>query len=423
MKNWQFFLAILILVIVFCINILLSVKESLENDMIYDINNTINYKESNFNVMNRELIEKNKITIQEEDVLIEKNKQIEIDLPICSNNKVERTNYLNNVAIPNLNNVRQRIVDTQSESTNLTIICNSKNTYLTALNNELKTYNDVNKGIPYYTKEIDKCNKEVAKLELRHRNKRNLPTGYYSIKSVKTGRYCTDTNEGIDCNASRLQGWERFYIQNLGGGNYGVMGGNNNRWCADDGAFICNRGAIGAWEITMIIYEGNNEYSMRGGKDRRLCSNTGRITCNRDNYLRDEKFIIEPWPYPADLSDGTYYLQGGRDYKYCSDEGNKIVCNRTSVGAWEKFKLQNLNNGKYVIRGGKNGQLCANLGNSVECRSNWPGNDETYVLSNIGEDFYNIISQKSGKYCSDGSTFACNANEPRDWERIRIMPA
>ena len=412
MKNWQFFLSILILIILLSVILCIKVKESLQNDnMIYDINNTINYKESNFNVMNRELIEKNKTTILEEDILIEKNKQLAIDLPICSKNKEDRTNYLNNVSIPNLNSVNQKIADTKNSVAKLMNVFSSRNTNLAD-------------GIPYYTKELNICNSDVSKLEKEFDRKRNLPTGHYSIKSVKSGRYCTDTGDGVECNATMLQGWERFYIENHGGGLFVIRGGRENKLCSDDRrptVFRCNRDHLGGWEYSRIVYQGNNVYSIRGGQGR-LCSNTGRITCDRDNFDHWEKFIIEPWPTPADLPDGTYVFKGGRTYRNCTDYGDNIVCDKDYYGSWEKFQLTNLGNGNYSIKGGKNGQYCSDEGDRVRCDRNIIHNTEIFKIMYIGEGFYNIIGGRAGNYCADDNTFVCNRSEPREWERIMIIP-
>lgn len=421
MKNWQFFLAIFILIILLCI-VSMKVKESLEtslqNDiMIYDINNTINYRESNFNVMNRELIEKNKTTIQEEDELIEKNKQIAIDLPTCNNNKENRTNYLNEVTIPNLNSVEKKIQDTQNEVGNFVKKYNSRNDQQT-----LAYYNNPDEGIPYYTNEINNCNIGYNNLEKEYHRRRNLPTGYYSIKSARTGRYCTDTGEGISCDAAQLLPWEKFYIENHGGGLFVIRGGRNGQLCADDGVLICNRNNLGPWEYTRIYYQGNNLYALRGGQHGRLCSNTGRITCDRDHYLLWEQFIIEPWPSLADLPDGTYVFTGGRANQNCADEGNQFICNRGYVQQWEKMRLKNLGNGKYSIRGGRNGKYCADEGNNVVCNRDGVAQWEIFTIINIGEGYYNIIGGKDNKYCADDNTLMCNRAAASDWERIKITP-
>ena len=52
------------------------------------------------------------------------------------------------------------------------------------------------------------------------------------------------------------------------------------------------------------------------------------------------------------LPNGVYTLRGGRGSKLCADEGNRVICNRDAVGAWEKFTINKEGN-KYSLRGGR----------------------------------------------------------------------
>jgi hypothetical protein len=220
--------------------------------------------------------------------LIEKNKQIAIDLPICSNKKIERTNYLNNIVIPNLNSVNQKIADTRNTVAIFVNYYNSRNTNLS-------------NGIQYYTNEINKCNTDINNLEAEFRRRRHLPTGNYSIKSLKTDRYCTDLNH-IECNAPHRQQWENFRIENLGGnatdrdgGLFLIRGGRGGQICSDDGPFVCNRGALGAWEYTRIHYLGRGIYAFRGGKFGKFCRLSGWVSCDTWNLDTWEKYEIMPF--------------------------------------------------------------------------------------------------------------------------------
>ena len=45
---------------------------------------------------------------------------------------------------------------------------------------------------------------------------------------------------------------------------------------------------------------------------------------------------------PSEISDygsGSVTFKGGKDGKYCADEGNTITCNRGAIGSWEKFEI------------------------------------------------------------------------------------
>merc|ERR1711990_961628 len=35
-------------------------------------------------------------------------------------------------------------------------------------------------------------------------------------------------------------------------------------------------------------------------------------------------------------SDSTISLKGGQNAKFCADENDKVICDRTAVGTWEK---------------------------------------------------------------------------------------
>ena len=55
------------------------------------------------------------------------------------------------------------------------------------------------------------------------------------------------------------------------------------------------------------------------------------------------------------LVDGIYAIKGGREGKWCSDEGWRVVCNRNNIGPWERFTLRNLGNNKIMLSGGQSG--------------------------------------------------------------------
>ena len=53
------------------------------------------------------------------------------------------------------------------------------------------------------------------------------------------------------------------------------------------------------------------------------------------------------------LVDGIYAIKGGREGKWCADEGWKVVCNRNHIGPWERFTLRNLGNNQIMLSGGR----------------------------------------------------------------------
>jgi hypothetical protein len=73
-------------------------------------------------------------------------------------------------------------------------------------------------------------------------------------------------------------------------------------------------------------------------------------------------------------------LIGGRSGKYCADEGNRIICNRNSVGGWERFRVKELGGGKIALIGGKTGKYCADEGNRIICNRNAIGGWEKFTV-------------------------------------------
>lgn len=108
-----------------------------------------------------------------------------------------------------------------------------------------------------------------------------IKNGKYTIKQ---GMYCADEGNNFVCNRSSVGPWERHDIINLGGGNYNIKGGKNNKFCADEGnKFVCNRGEARGWENTEIINLGGGNYNIKGGKNKKYCHYDGtKFACNTD---------------------------------------------------------------------------------------------------------------------------------------------
>jgi len=117
-----------------------------------------------------------------------------------------------------------------------------------------------------------------------------------------------------------------------------LQGGNGQKYCADDGdlGVRCNRGAIGGWEKFIVEDAGGGRVALRGGQNNKYCADEdhiGRIICNRDSIGKWEKFSI------VDRDDGSLALRGGRSSKFCADEGERTICDRPHIGAWEQFTI------------------------------------------------------------------------------------
>ena len=115
------------------------------------------------------------------------------------------------------------------------------------------------------------------------------------------------------------------------------------------------------------------------------------------------------------------YIKGGKDGKYCADEGNTIRCNRSAVGGWEKFRFTRNSDGTYSFRGGKDGKWCADEGNTIRCNRGGIGGWEKFRITMNSDGTYSLKGGKDGKYCADeGNTIRCNRSAVGGWEKFRI---
>jgi len=52
--------------------------------------------------------------------------------------------------------------------------------------------------------------------------------------------------------------------------------------------------------------------------------------------------------------------------KWCADEGDKVKCDRSAIGGWEKFTLSKHGSG-FKLKGGKDGKWCRRVSNKIRC--------------------------------------------------------
>jgi hypothetical protein len=118
--------------------------------------------------------------------------------------------------------------------------------------------------------------------------------------------------------------------------------------------------------------------ALKGGKNHKYCSDegkSGQIKCNSDSVGASEKFVV------VDAGRGKIALRGGKDKKICADEGSRIKCNRDGIGGgWEKFTVQMLGGGKLALRGSKDNKFCSDEGNSIKCNRGGVGGWEMFTL-------------------------------------------
>ena len=159
------------------------------------------------------------------------------------------------------------------------------------------------------------------------------------------------------------------------------------------------------------------------------------------------------------LVDGIYAIKGGREGKWCADEGWKVVCNRNQIGPWERFHLRNLGNNQIMLSGGRsNGKkvcriryvwwegsfkwlMSCGYGGRPDAdkrREIWGDgermayNDEKLQISNSPQSSHwkNIKARYGGNYMADdyhrtwyGNQKYMNANRPWrwGWERFQFV--
>ena len=122
------------------------------------------------------------------------------------------------------------------------------------------------------------------------------------------------------------------------------------------------------------------------------------------------------------LPNGVYTLKSGRSSKFCADEGDKIRCNRDTVGGWEKFTI-NKEGDKYTLRGGKNGKLCAyGYNGKMVCNRNIVQPIVKFEIEKQGNQFSLKGGDTDKKYCTDdGYKIICNRDTVGDFGKFTIV--
>jgi len=133
------------------------------------------------------------------------------------------------------------------------------------------------------------------------------------------------------------------------------------------------------WVIMAVKNAGNNEQRETNGAD--YCvddKQRNEIQCNRASCQQTSGVFsdtISARYYIDEFEDSTLpyktYTIKSQNGRYCSDEEDRIVCNRDAVGAWERFRLEPAvdlwyeTTGQYFGRwyhrliGGHSGKFCS----------------------------------------------------------------
>ena len=120
----------------------------------------------------------------------------------------------------------------------------------------------------------------------------------------------------------------------------------------------------------------------------------------------------------AEFANGVYSLKGGREGKFCASEGNKIVCDRGSVGGWEKFIFEK--HGDWYGIKAHNGKYCADEQHAIKCDRGSVGGWERFNIDKIGDKFA-LRPDREHKYCADEPDgIKCNRDGAQGWELFDI---
>jgi hypothetical protein len=151
-------------------------------------------------------------------------------------------------------------------------------------------------------------------------------------------------------------------------------------------------------------------------------SKYGGAACSVEESKRIETKAISPVDPMKQFTTGEQlYIKGGKDGKYCADEGNIIRCNRGAIGSWEKFRIIKNSDGTYSFKGGKDGKYCADEGNIIRCNRGAIGSWEKFKITGNSDGTYSLKGGKNGKYCADeGNIIRCNRGAIGSWEKFKI---
>lgn len=109
----------------------------------------------------------------------------------------------------------------------------------------------------------------------------------------------------------------------------------------------------------------------------------------------------------------TISLKGTNNKYVSSEDGRKAMnCNRSSVGAWEKFIVVDAGNGKIALQGNNDNYVCSENGRkAIICDRSSIGSWESFTWVDNGDGTISLEGS-NGKYVNDGSPMWCDSSNP-----------
>jgi len=190
--------------------------------------------------------------------------------------------------------------------------------------------------------------------------------------------------QGITINNPR---YAALALQNVGNGKVMAQFDRQPMWNNGEGSSIQRRDnlTIQTRIINFLVGSGNTPgggfragitISLEGNNGRFVSSENGArpMNCNRNSVGAWERFVVENGP------NGTFTLKGNNNQFVSSENGARSMnCNRNAVGAWERFTVTVT--GNQLTLQGNNGRFVSseNGARSMNCNRNSVGAWERFT--------------------------------------------
>lgn len=122
--------------------------------------------------------------------------------------------------------------------------------------------------------------------------------------------------------------------------------------------------------------------SLKGNNNKYVSSNYGNsriLVCDRNTVGNWEKFVVEP----ANLWNRAIALKNIDKYVSSENGASVMTCNRDSIGNWEGFTWINVNGGKVNLKGNNNKYVSSENGSAsgMTCSKSVAASWETFTYS------------------------------------------
>ena len=149
--------------------------------------------------------------------------------------------------------------------------------------------------------------------------------------------------------------------------------------------------ALKKWEVVIAPVLNTswvvpNNLTIKGGKNKQFCADDNAMICDRASVGPWEKFKFTP------ISSNTATITGGQRNMYCSDRNGVadngsapegVVCNVSNLGGWETFTYNVIDTNKITLKSGHTGKYCSDTGTGkgIVCKSDTVGENEIFTVS------------------------------------------